>query len=225
MAIDYTAYPTVSDVTDLLASANITLGAGVTADIKQLKIDAAIAELEHATGRKFAPGATGEIRYYNGSGTGEIVIDEYVSIESIEFLQLPGVSTITITNWAEVEHPPFPKTHVQILRGPSNMSVGWWTKFPQGRSNIKVTAQFGFEEVPAAIWSAVASKAAANLADAARMSGNGMLTGLKDLDQDFTWSSEQIGTLAGWKSEFDAAKALYRRPLRTFLQRTRPVLV
>lgn len=225
MAINYTAYPTTTDLTALLASANITLGAGVSADMKQLALDSAVGELEYATGRQFAPGSMGEVRYFDGSGTGMMEIDDYIALTMIEFFQVPATSTVSINNWVEVQHLPFNKTRIQILQGPANMSVGWWQYFPQGRSNIKITGQFGFPAVPAKVWRAVVALASANMADQARVTPNGILTGLKDLDQDFTWSEKQISMMAGWRHEFDSALKLYKRPLRAYLNRATQVLV
>jgi hypothetical protein len=67
--------------------------------------------------------------------------------------------------------------------------------------------------------------AAANLADQARLSIAGILTDLHDLDQDFKWSDKQLGMLAGWRDQFDIAVTTFKRPVRAFQRKNRPVLI
>ena len=226
MAFDYTAWPLAADVVTMLASANITPSAGITTDIKTLAINEAVTKLVQKTGREFLPTSAGTIRYYNGSGNGKMFIDDYITITAIEFFQVPSSGTVSISNWVEVSNSPYAKSEIQILQGPSNMSVGWWTYFPQGRSNIKVTGTFGYgTSIPGAVWSAVLGLAAANIADRMRLSSNGMLTGVKDLDQDFTFSDKQISMVSGWSSAFDEACKEFKRPLRQFLAKSKPQLI
>jgi hypothetical protein len=226
MAIDYTAYPVVSDLTAKLLAANITLSANASTDQKQLAIDSAKNLIEYKCGRQFLPGSPGEVRYFSGNGTGQLDIDDYITLTAIEFLQVPATSTVAITDWVEVTRVPYPKTQIKILRGPANMPYGWWTAFPQGRENIKITGTWGYgANIPAGVWDAVLCMAAAEMADQARLSAQGMLTGVKDLDQDFTWSDKMIGQVAGWRDKFDDAVRTYKRPLRPVIGRNKAPLI
>lgn len=220
MAADYTAYPNATDVTNLLTAANITLGSGVTTDIINRKIQAAISELEYSTGIKFA--SVTETRYFDGSGTGIMDVDYFVSLTDISFYALPAQSTVQISNWKEVSKSPYGKSRIQIYQGPANMPVGWWTNFPVGRSNVAITGTWGFTNIPALVWEGICGKAASGVAETARATPNGILTGLKDLDQSFAWSDKQIGELAGWNETFERAKTVFRRPLRAFLSVNKP---
>jgi hypothetical protein len=226
MAFDYTNWPVAGDVTTMLASANITPGAGITSDIETLAINSAVTKFVQKTGREFLPTSAGTIRYYDGSGTGKMIIDDYISLTAIEFFQIPSSGTVSITNWLEVQNVPYAKNEVQILQGPANMAIGWWTYFPQGRGNIKITGTFGYgTSIPAAVWEAVLGQAAANLADRIRMTSNGILTDLHDMDEDFKWSEKQIGILTGWRENYSQAINDWKKPLRQVMQRHKVVLI
>ncbi len=223
MAFDYTVWPVVADVTATLAAANITLGAGVSADVKTRALNAAINKIVQKTGREFLSSGAAAIRYYDGTGTGKMVIDDYETITAVEFFQIPSSGTVSITNWCEVTNAPYHKNELMILQGPANMAIGWWTYFPQGRRNIKITGTFGWTSIPAQVWEAVCQEAAGRLADQARITPNGILNALHDLDQDFKWSDDQIKVMAGWKADVNEAISAWKRPLRQFLGRNKPV--
>lgn len=226
MAFSYTAWPVAADVVTMLGSANITPGAGITADIQTLSINAAVNLMVMKSGREFLPTSAGTIRSYDGTGTGEMIIDDYISITDISFFALPMVTAVQIANYKEVTNTPYAKNRVQIYQGPANSPVGYFTRFPQGRSNIQVTATFGYgTTIPAAVWEAVLAQAAANLADRIRLSAAGMLTDLHDLDQDFKWSDKQLGILSGWREEFKQVAKTFKRPLRDVLKRDTPILI
>jgi hypothetical protein len=226
MAFDYTDWPLPADVVTMLASANITPGAGITTDIKTLAINSAVNLLVLKTGREFKPTSAGTVRYYDGTGTGEMIIDDYISITDVSFYALPMQPAVAIANYNEVTNTPYAKNRIQIFKGPANSPIGYFTRFPQGRSNIQVTATFGYgTSIPSAVWEAVLGQAAANLADRIRLTSNGILTELHDLDQDFKWSDKQLGMLAGWRDEFANVTKTFKRPLRDVLKRDTPILI
>ena len=225
MAFDYTAYPTSANLVTFMSSAGITLPSAVTSDIQTLKLNAAISLLEHKTGRAFAPTAS-TTRTFDGSGTGSMEIDEYIDITSILLYTLPSQSTVEMLNYVEVERVPFARTKVQVLQGPANIPYGWYTYFPAGRSNVAITATWGYgSSIPAAVWNAVLCQAAAEIVDGARASLNGALIGLKDLDQDFTWSDKLTSEVAGWRKAFVDTCATFRRPLSAVTRRKTSVLI
>lgn len=225
MAYSYTAYPVIADLTAMLASANITLTSAVSADVKQQALDSAVNEFELTTGRSFIPGSAGEVRYYDGSGTGRQVIDDVVSITDVSFFALPSVTAVSISNYAIEEHKPYQKNQLRIYQGPANSPVGYYSRFPVGRMNIQVTGTFGFTSCPPKVWRAILAKACADVADAARLTPQGMLIDFRDLDQDFKWSEKQLGMLAGWRDEYESAMKLFKRSLRDLRRRQVKVLV
>ena len=224
MALDYTIWPTVTDVTATLSAANITLGAGVSADMKTRALNAAISKITQKTGREFL--ATASVtRNYDGNGTGEIIIDDYVSISDVSFYALPMQPAVAIANFYQVTNAPYAKNRIQIYQGPANSPIGYFGRFPQGRSNIAVTGIFGWASIPAEIWEAVCQEAAGRLADQARMTAQGIFTGVKDLDQDFTFSPLQIKMLAGWQQDVKDAIKAFKRSTRDVLIRETPILI
>jgi hypothetical protein len=224
MAIDYTAWPLVADVQGLLAASNVTLGAGTTSDYIDLRIKGAVDELTKRTHRQFL--TTTETRNFDGSGTGEMVVDEYRTITSITLYLIPTMSVVEIIDFVQVERATFPQTRIQIYQGPVNVPFGWFTRFPEGRSNVGITGTWGYADtIPADVWEAVAMRAAAKLADANRLNQNGVVTDVKDDDQDVKWGKGTFGEMSGWDAQFDAVCERYRRPLRNYLAQRKPGLV
>lgn len=227
-APDYSAWPVVSDVFDLLASANIVPTLSSTSQVAQMYIDSASQGFEQATKREFIAGDpdTPVTRYFDGTGTGVMFVDAYRSISQISFVLTPLQGVVQPLSAFEFEAAQYPKTRIQILQGPTNVSYGWWTYFPQGRSNVEITGVWGYADtIPAPVWMAVLMKAAANIADANRAKAGGLVTSIKDDDTGLTYSDKQIAEIAGWKSAYDDAVRLYRRPLRDYLRRsTRPLI-
>lgn len=226
MAIDYTAWPTPTEVYSLLTSAGIapTLASG--SDLAQLRIDAAVQELTKRTHRQFLPGEEGEVRYFDGTGTGAMEVDEYIDVTAIRFYTLPQYATINWVDYVQVERATFPKTRIQILQGPPNVPYGWWTTFPEGRSNIAITATWGYgETIPPDVWQAVLYKAAANVYDADRLNERGVYDSVKNDDVTLGMRKERPSEVSGWAQEFERVCKTYKRPLRRFLGRTKPRLI
>jgi hypothetical protein len=224
MAIDYSSWPVAADVTALLASANITPGAGLTADLIALRLASATQEITQRTHRQFLPST--ETRNFDGSGSGEMLVDEYVGVTAITLYLVPSVGVTDVTQFVEVERSTYPKTRLQIYQGPSNAPYGWFTYFPQGRSNVGVTATWGYgATIPPDVWQAVLYKSAADCAEANRMTDRGLLTSVRDDDQTEQYKADSIGQSAGWLAAFESACERYKRPLRQFIGRKRPPLL
>lgn len=221
-SFDFTGWPIPADVDKMLLSANITPGAGVTTEIKQLAIDGAVSEFVNSTGREFKPTAAGTVRYYDGSGTGEMIVDDLIAATDISFFALPS-SPVQLVSWTIVENVPFSKNRIIIFQGPVNTPVGYYSKFPIGRRNIQITGTFG--TMPIAVWEAVLVKAAGKIANRARMTPQGLLTDFKDLDQDFKWSDQMQSTVSGWDEQFNQIKADFKRPIRDLRARQVPLLI
>lgn len=229
MAFVLTDKPTAANVQTILTQYGYSsLSSGLDADLLALEIDSAVSAIEKETQRQFVPGSVGEIRYYDGSGTGLMVIDPYIDITAVEFAVFPQVTGVEITRYVEVEQQNTPKTRIQIFQGAPSISVGYLNHFPEGRSNIKVTGQFGYSaEIPANVFMAMAKMAAASVIEAHSASGGsgGGTLGVKGFEEaDRKLSYESGGFLFGSRTYFSPVavgfmgevKAVcenYRRPL------------
>lgn len=174
--MSYTAWPTVTDVQDLLGMMNITLSTAATTSIQQQVIDGVVSYVTRKTHRQFT--VTTEDRYFDGNETGEIEINEYVSINSINIVGWFGATGgLQLTNYQEIHRPGFPATRVQIYRGslPALYRV-WIDRFPAGRSNIQVNAAWGYDTtIPADLWDGVAYEAAGMMINRQAYNSNGYL--------------------------------------------------
>jgi hypothetical protein len=222
MALTYTGWPAVSDLRALALSSNVTLPDAATDDLLQMRLDAAIQELTQRTHRQFLPDTEASERRFDGSGTGEMLVDEYVEVDSITLYLVPSVGVTEITQFVEVDRSTYPKTRLQIYQGPANAPYGWFTYFPQGRSNVAVTAKWGYgATIPADVWQGVLYKATAEALDANRLTKQGLISSVRDDDQTVSFSDKQNG----WREAFDSVCVRYNRPLRQTIGRKRPPLL
>lgn len=220
MAIDYTAWPQISDVTALLGSTGIVVKAGLTADLKQLRLDAAVRKITRETHRQFIAGQPQEARDFDGTGTGIMEVDDYVSITDIQFFQFPLVATIDISTYFQISQSTFANNKIYILQGPANRSFGYILNFPEGRANIKIVGTWGYgATIPEDVWEAVLYEATANIADANRLGTLGILDEIRDDDVTLKYSEKQISTISGWHGMFIAACERYKRGVRQAIRR------
>lgn len=184
--------PTTFALRNFLQTAGVVIPADMDEDTLQLAIDAAVGDFEHKTQRQFVPGCVGEVRYYDGSNTGELVIDEYIDVSAVEIMAIPNYgSGSQAVEVYQVRTNGKPSTKLQIFQGPSNYPA-FFTVFPQGRSNIKVTGQFGYAAtIPAEVYQAMLKSAGTTIVN--------MLT-LRTRDDSFV-----PGRLVSW-SEADATE-------------------
>ena len=226
MPVSYANWPTTTEVSSYISGSGLTLNVGMTTDMIQNAIDAAVEELSRRTGRTLKP--VTETRYFDGSGTGLLDVEEYVDVTAIQFFSVPALGVVTLTQWHEVERKPFPKSQIQILQGPPNVPYGYYSFFPQGRSNIGVTAIWGYSSaIPALAWNAVRARAAGILVNSSRINATigGVIHSIKDEDQDITFSETLPSKLLGWDDLFESAVARLKRPLRDFMRRNKPTLI
>ncbi len=220
MAYDYTDWPLPADVFDLLTASNIDPVVTSADDLVQNWIDAAAQEMRKLTNRQFVAGSAGEIRYYDGSGTGMQTVDEFVDVTAVEFLMYPQVAGINVTYWYEKLSNGYPNTVLQIVQGPSNTNYGYIAAFPRGRSNVKVTGTFGYgATVPVDVWNAVLQKAAASIAASNSLSAQGKLSKWVDGDVSEDYGAQMPGEVAGWLNDFKETARRYRRPYRELRRR------
>lgn len=220
ISYNYSVPPGIASVRELLTTSGFTIPADFGNNLFQLYIDATVGDIEHRTGRQFVPGCPSEVRYYDGSGTGEMVIDEYVSIESVEILTVPGVGASYALNWYEKDINLRPKTKIQIYQGPPNYGQ-YWQNFPQGRSNIKVTAQFGYAAtIPAEVYLAIMQGAAAQIGAALTMRSRddsfvpGRFIEWKDADRSEKYADMLVGDAIGWSKNYEQTIIDHSKPRR-----------
>lgn len=220
MPYDFTTVPTTTELADLLGSIGLSaLATSVDADLQDAYIGAAVASIEKATKRQFVAGSAGEIRYYDGSGTGQLEIDEYIDITAVEFVTFPTATEVSVTQYVEVEDQGVPKTRLQIYRGQPNFTTTYYPEFPEGRRNIKVTGQFGYgSSIPKDVWLAMLYQAGSFIVDSNLIkSGGGLpMVSWQNADREERYDvSGSITVRAGWKEQIDHTIARYRRPTGT----------
>lgn len=223
----YTDWPTATEIKAVVSAHNTTVGAAITDDIINRFRDAAVSELEKVTHIQFKK-STGQTRYYDGSGTGELEIDHYVTLTSVKILGYWGVgSSLTISSAVEVERNLFPKTRIYIYRTTliSNTTV-LIDKFPMGRNNIEVVADFGYgATIPPDVFEAVCDRTAAKVLSAYIYNPIGMLTNWKEADVAEAYEIPVVSTYTmlneGWRHVLKS----YRYPTSKVVRRfARPVL-
>lgn len=122
-------------------------------DIK-LAITAASRVLDNATGRRFYPDAdANQVRYYTATETGEIWVDDLVTLTSLE--TAPSTygtySDLWVNGTDYVPEPfnaPASSEPWTLLRSISSSSKRFPTTYPH---SVKVTGKFGWTVPPAAI--------------------------------------------------------------------------
>lgn len=209
-AFNFAAAPTSMAVRGLLDTAGISVPASMDDDFINLEIQAVAGDLQHRTGRQFVPGCAGEVRYYDGSGTGEMVIDEYISVSAVDVLMVPPMNVVsTALNFYEVVENLKPKTRIGILQGPPNFPA-YWQSFPGGRSNIQVTGQFGYSNpMPAEVYQAMLKMIAGRLADSLTMSSKndsvigGRIVSWTELDVTERYADALPSVALGWAKEYE----------------------
>jgi len=96
--------------------------------------------IDSYTERNFKADSMASVRLYDGSGTGEVIIDDCVSIEKVEY----G----TETPFSEIEeYITYPAN-----AAPKTKIARRYSVFPCGKQNVRITAKWGYSvEVPADI--------------------------------------------------------------------------
>lgn len=212
MANVYTAWPTRANLATFLTGSNITPALTDT-DMLDGLIAAAAQRITKATNYQWVAGSAGEVRYYDGSGTGLQQIDEYVDVSAVEFVLYPQATGVSVTSFVEVSRNNFPNSLLQIYQGATHATVGYLDRFPKGRSNIKVTAQFGYASaIPYDVWMAVLKKSAADVSAMNAMAAQGKAVAWDEGDVSERYSDKSPGEAAGWVAEFETVCKRRRKP-------------
>lgn len=213
------ALPTSAAVRSLLDIAGITVPITVDDQFIYNEIQSVASDFNHRTGRQFVPGCAGEIRYYDGSATGLLVIDEYIEVTAVEVLVvLPLGSTYNALNFYQVLQNGRPNTQLAIAQGPPNYP-GIWSSFPSGRRNIKVTGQFGYAAtLPAEVYQAILKMAAGKIADTLTMSSKsdaiigGRVVSWTEADVTEKYADVLPSQALGWAQEYEGAVVDHMKP-------------
>lgn len=183
--MSHTAWPTIADVSVIASAMGVTLN--VTAQSQEFQntiLDSVINNIATKTRRQFL--VTTESRYYDGNDTGELEIDEFITLNSIEIIGWWGITSgLTISNPIAVNRAQFPNTRIQVYRGsiPALYRV-WIDRFVQGRGNILVNAAWGYgTTIPSDLWLGAAYQA------------TGILLNMRQYNEDgylIKWSEEDV---------------------------------
>lgn len=148
----HTAWPQLTDVTSVVTAMGGSISVGTS--IQQTILDGVISTVHRKTHRTFIPET--EVRYFNGNDSGEIEIDEFITISTIELIGWFGITTgLELANFAPIENRPgFPNTRIQIYRGSVPAWYRHWVdRFPSGRQNLKISATWGYDTtIPDDLW-------------------------------------------------------------------------
>lgn len=172
MSTDYTAWPTATNVLGLAETVQGIDLSSVSDDVVDRIISAVARSIVQKTKRQFVVDRDDEgdavetTRYFDGSGTGEQRVDEYVSISAVGLMSFSGASPATVENYYTPSDNNFPHTRIQIFHGgPPGWGAGYYTTFPEGRGNLSVTGVWGYaEEIPADLWQAHCEECAGRIA-------------------------------------------------------------
>lgn len=222
------AWPTAADVEAVLADAGVTLR---SSERVQSVLDAVIAEVAQRTQRQFAPDTEDTTRYYNGSGTAQLEVDEILELTSVTVIGVQSDPGYTLADVQIVSQQERPQTLLVVGRGnlPAIGPTAYPRFFPAGRLNIAVTGRYGYAEtIPADLWEAVCGEAAARVANEAIFRPGGRLQSYKDGEVDETYHLGVTATSEagleptvglGWHRRFEAAIRRYKRPVGRKLRR------
>lgn len=224
MPFTYTSWPSTTQLATLLAELGSTVTVG--ADIGDAYLSASIARLERETQRQFISGSAGEVRYYNGSGTGILLIDDYIDVSEVEFIDYnPALASFSLSGFYEIDRKGFPKNKIYINQGAPTYILGgrnWSGKFPEGRANIKVTGQFGYgTSIPQDVWMAVLQNAGAMALNPKGVTPDGRIQAWSEADVSEKYGIGEDGTpagAAGWADALDRIIKSVKKPTSPRIQ-------
>ena len=171
---DYTGWPTADDVTARLARAGAVLKVtgGDAAAAIAAQIAAVVADVDMRTTRQFIADAEPVTRYYDGSGTAFLEVDEFVTFVSATAIGLNADPGYPLANIVPVYEQGKPQRLLTRGQGglPAFQVAAVYqpvpTIFPAGRQNIQVVCNWGYAAtIPANLWEDVACEVARRLID------------------------------------------------------------
>ena len=229
MSNDYTSWPVLTDVQARLAAASIVLRTPTDMNRQEAAIDAVVAEVSRRTQRQFVPGAAGEVRCYDGSGSPEQEVDEMVSLSSVFIVAYDQAPVYALTDALLTSEQGKPQTRITVSRGTITTYAGgslfpYAWHFPAGRQNVQVTGQFGFAPlIPADLWEAVCGEMATRLAREATFYQNGQVNFNKAGDEEKRFAIKSVDVV--WHEEFEAMIGFYKRRMGRRLRGLRSPMI
>ena len=220
MAQNYETWPSYLDVQEQLTAAGIPLRTATPDTFYTRVIDAIVSEFERKTHRQFIADTEDRTKKFDGSGGGEQLVDDMVSLTEVTISGWIGIGAFDITNAVLLEESNYPRNKIIIAEGPPyQFNHGVFTRFPEGRANIQVTGKFGYGTyIPDSAWMAVLSRSSTVMAshflgdsNTGRII-NSWIEGSsseKYADGDF----KQIGEIQGWISMWRNAIQDFNKPL------------
>jgi hypothetical protein len=221
-----TAWPEVTDVASIVSAMGVTMRTAISTAIQTNILNACISNFNARTRRTWLP--VTETRYFNGSDSGMIEVDEYTEISTVEIIGWYGITSgMVIDSIVEVDRANYPKTKIQIYRNslPGLYRV-WVDRFPAGRSNIKITADWGYATtVPDDVWWGVAYQAAGILINISNYATDGF--NIKWQEADVTEVRMYMDPFTFFKTgtTYKGLCNLYRRPASFALRKQAKPLV
>lgn len=221
---DYTKWPLGLDVQNRLESAGVTVR-----DKSRIQdvIKAVAQKVTHQTRRQFIADTVASARLYDGSGTVEMEIDEFVSLSSMQILGYVGVaSAITVTSPVVCQDQTLPQTRVLLFSGTTPIYAGIYIdKWPEGYRNIQATCIWGYAAtIPADLWESVAEQSAKLVAIEAQNSPRGVITEMREGDVMQKFAIAGVDSPL-WDKGLREAIHDYTRPAGKRLRRLRAPMI
>lgn len=170
-----------------------------------------------------------EDRYFDGNDSGELTIDEFVTLNSVTLVGTiyGSGSSLTLTNVVEVSQATYPKNRIQVFRGSFPVLSGlYYDRFPAGRGNILINADWGYgAAIPEDLWGAVRDEVVfrliAEIVSAADSGVSGMLMKSWEVaDESEAYDTSKIpGEYLKGHERFLQALIDYKRPARKVVAR------
>lgn len=224
-----TAWPTFSDVTATISAAGGTVSTAFTTAYVQEVLDAVVQTVNMETKREFIP--VTETRKFNGSDTGELVIDDFIAVTSVQILTNPGmIFGITVNNWGVMDKALYPNNRLYIVTGTMPaITPLYLERWPKGRNNIVVSATWGYGPyIPDDIWAAVKFQVAATLLSHSLYDPSGYLIKVAEADvtevRNLMHPTEFVGLSGGDKSNHMSFRNIikkYKSTAKRVFQKTK----
>jgi hypothetical protein len=230
---NYQRWPILSDVQAVLDSLGATLlvsGPELPERVQQIT-DQVTGQVARVTQRQFIPDTSATVRSYDGTGTAELEIDEFVSFTGAVAVGLQADPGFPLDNVLPVVEQNKPLT--RLLRGVGSLPAfpvaavyqPVPTIFPAGRQNIQVTATFGFGvSIPIDLWQAVCGEIARRLVAESLFGSSLGRVELKEGDISTTWATSSTSAL-DLAVQYKASVKLYTRPSGRRLRNLRPRMI
>ena len=220
MAFDFSAWPTVANINTLLGLADTSVT--LSGDVGDMVLASAIQEMTKRTGRQFLAGSSGEVRYYDGSGTNVQIVDDYVDITAVEVIGISGATGLILSNFWEAEREGYPKNRIYTRQGSGYQPQREFRVFPADGQNIKVTGTWGYgATIPVDVWEAVQKMAALKGLENTSIYEGGRQVSYTEADRSERFADGTLRETSGWGREIEAVIKRYRKPLRQRLTESR----